>query len=342
MGLAAVSSLSILTGIAAVLVWGGISFLLLLVLVTALICAVYMKYIIRVFEEEPLLLPPRLEAPSDAEDVRVPTSDGLWLQGAWLCARTPESHGVVIFCHGFKMDRWAALAYCDSLRDVGLDVFTFDFRNHGDSDALEGYRPMQWVTEYEVRDVLAAIQHARARQQDRGLPERFLLMGVSRGGGAALVAASREPSVSVLITDGAFPTHSMQLHFMLRWVGIFANIPTIYRRIPKWYYGLLCTIARWVTAWRNRCWFPSIERAARKLQVRFWLCIHGGEDSYIPPEVARALCARANCPHEFWLVPDARHNEAHRLAPDEYVSKLREVASRMFAEEEVPLSERAR
>lgn len=309
--------------------------LLLIVLATALICAKYLKYIVRVFEEEPLLLPPHAAPAPDGEDVRFQTSDGLWLQGTWLEARTQERNGVVVFCHGFKMNRWHGLAYCDHLRDCGLDLFLFDFRNHGESDSLENYRPMQWVTEHEVRDVLAALQHARARQQDRDLPCRILLFGISRGGGAALVAASRVEDVTALVTDGAFPTHSMQLHFMLRWVGIFANIPAVYRRIPLWYYGLLCAIARWVTAARNRCWFPSIEKAAKTLHAAFWLCIHGQQDSYIPPDIARKLFELAPCPKEFWLVPGARHNQALRLHPEEYRQRLQDVALRYLVSESI-------
>ncbi len=300
----------------------AIGLVTLLVVATLIICVVYMPHIVRVFEEEPLLLPKRHEPAEDAEEVRFRTADGLWLQGAWLPARG-ESEGVVVFCPGFKMDRWTALEYLDDVRDLGLDLFTYEFRNQGESDAEEGYRPMQWVTTREVRDVEAALAHVRARQQDRGLPERIVLFGISRGGGAALVAASRDRDVLGLITDGAFPTHGMQLAFMLRWVGIYANLPFIYKRIPLWYYSFLCFLTRCIVAWRNRCWLPSIERAARRLAVSGWLMIHGAKDSYIPPRIARQLYELARCPKELWLVPGARHNQCHRTEPEEYSRRVR-------------------
>ncbi len=305
-----------------VTVWFALGAALLIALATAVVCAVYMRHIVRVFEEEPLLLPQRHEPAEEAEDVRFRTADGLWLQGAWIPARG-EAQGVVVFCPGFKMDRWTALEYLDHVRDLGLDLFCFEFRNQGESEAEEGYRPMQWVTTREVRDVEAALAHVRARQEDRSLPQNIVLFGVSRGGGAALVAASRDPGVLGLITDGAFPTHGMQLAFMLRWVGIYANLPFIYKRIPIWYYSFLCLLTRLIVAWRNRCWFPSIERAARRLNVRRWLMIHGAKDSYIPPRIAEQLHALARCPKELWLVPRARHNQCHRTEPDQYRDRVR-------------------
>jgi len=296
--------------------------LVALFVATLVICVVYMRHIVRVFEEEPLLLPQRREPAEDGEEVRFRTADGLWLQGVWLPARA-EPQGVLIFCPGFKMDRWTALEYVDEARDLGLEVFSFEFRNQGESEAEEGYRPMQWVTTREVRDVEAAMAHVRARQEDRALPVRIVLFGVSRGGGAALVAASRDGDVAALVTDGAFPTHGMQLAFMLRWVGIYASIPFIYKRIPRWYYAFLCFLTRCVVAWRNRCWFPSVERAAARLRVEGWLMIHGAKDSYIAPAVAQELFARARCAKELWIVPGARHNQCHRTEPEEYKRRLR-------------------
>ena len=46
--------------------------------------------------------------------------------------------------------------------------------------------------------------------------------------------------------------------------------------------------------------------------------IHGGGDTYIKPDMARALFDCAGEPKEFWLVEKAKHNQALHVAGDEY------------------------
>jgi fermentation-respiration switch protein FrsA (DUF1100 family) len=42
--------------------------------------------------------------------------------------------------------------------------------------------------------------------------------------------------------------------------------------------------------------------------------IHGGADTYIKPEMARALFHKARQPKEFWIVEGAKHNQALQVA----------------------------
>ena len=52
--------------------------------------------------------------------------------------------------------------------------------------------------------------------------------------------------------------------------------------------------------------------------------IHGEADTYIKPEMAEALFARAREPKDLWLVPRAKHNQALHLAGDEYRRRVLE------------------
>src|SRR4051812_13566749 len=135
----------------------------------------------------PLRLPPRPEG----EEVRFTTSDGLELAGTYLKARSERRSGVLVFCHEFLSDRWSYYPYADSLRDLGFDIFAFDYRNHGASDRDPVYRPLQWVSDHEVRDLEAALVYLRSRA-DRE-PAGFGLYGISKGGGTALVVAAESP-----------------------------------------------------------------------------------------------------------------------------------------------------
>ena len=50
--------------------------------------------------------------------------------------------------------------------------------------------------------------------------------------------------------------------------------------------------------------------------------IHGGSDTYIKPDMARTVFARAEAPKEFWLVEGAKHNQAIQVAGVEYQERV--------------------
>ena len=70
----------------------------------------------------------------------------------------------------------------DSLQEAGVSVFTFDQRNHGNSEYTDGYLRMG-ATEY--RDVLAAREWLKGRT-DNGTP--VIICGLSMGGATSIYA----------------------------------------------------------------------------------------------------------------------------------------------------------
>ena len=119
---------------------------------------------------------------------------------------------MIVYCHEYLSDRWSFHPYLDHLRDLGFDIFTFDFRNHGESESEPGYAPMQWTSDREVRDLRAALAYLRSRP-DRD-PAGFGLFGVSRGGTTGLLVAPAERDVWGVITDGAFPTQGTMVAYI--------------------------------------------------------------------------------------------------------------------------------
>jgi hypothetical protein len=70
--------------------------------------------------------------------------------------------------------------------------------------------------------------------------------------------------------------------------------------------------------------------------------IHGGADTYIKPEIARALFARARRPKDFWLVDGAKHNQALQVAADGYRQRVLSFFQEHLADAiraELPLSQ---
>jgi pimeloyl-ACP methyl ester carboxylesterase len=289
---------------------------LLLVLLYFYLTFRYLDFVLRVFHERPLFIVPRGQPVLDAEDVRFPTADGLTLCGCYLHTQAERRLGVILFGLEFGSNRWACVPYCQFLVENGFDVFAFESRSQGESDALPGYEPLQWVTDHEVRDAQAALAYLKARADAD--PQGVGFFGISKGGSAGLLAAAQDDYVRCFVTDGIFATRTTMIPFMRRWVMILSKRFWLQNILPSWYYGVIADTALRRIRKESGCAFPHLERALPRLAPRPLLMIHGGADSYISPEMARKLFVLARDPKELWIVERAKHNQALQVAGDEY------------------------
>jgi uncharacterized protein len=280
----------------------------------------YTPVIGRIFQAQPLFMPLKVMPLERGESVEFITEDGLRLSGTYLQARTSDQAGVIVYCHEFLSDRWSVHPYLDRFRDLGYDLFTFDFRNHGSSDLDPEYAPMQWTTEHEIRDLRGALAYLRTREDHD--PAGFGLFGVSRGGATALIVAAAEADVWGVATDGAFPTQGTMVSYIIRWAQIYVPSPFLRGLIPMWLFNFLAWTGRRWTELALGCRFPSVEASVARLAPRPWLMIHGQRDTYIGPEIARALFRYGKSPKELWLVPEAKHNRCRETDPENYAARL--------------------
>ena len=279
------------------------------------LCRKYVPLIVRIFQEKPLFVIPRGEPIEGAEDVTFRTLDGRTLRGCYVKSRGPR-RGVILFGPEFGSNRWACVAYCESVLENGYDVFAFESRGQGDSEREPGYEPLQWVTEFEVEDTLAALAYLKNRPDAD--PKGVGFFGISKGAGAGLIAAARDPYVRCSVTDGVFGTYTTLVPYMRMWFRIYNQQYLAHGLLPSWYYGLIGLAGLDQTARERNCRFPHLERALPRLAPRPLLVIHGECDTYIRAEMARSLFKCARQPKDFWLVPGAKHNQALHLAGDEY------------------------
>jgi uncharacterized protein len=286
----------------------------------------YTPVIGRNFEKQPLFMPLRVKPIEHGESVEFAAVDGLRLSGSYFRKRTEDLAGVMVYCHEYLSNRWSFHPYIDQLRDLGYDIFTFDFRNHGSSEHESDYSPLQWTSDREILDLRGALAYLRTRPDHD--PAGVGLFGVSRGGTTALVTAAIEPSVWGVITDGAFPTRGTLVRYIVRWAEIYVNNRTILRMLPQWVYPLLGWFARRLSERRLGCRFPDAELSVARLAPRPWLMIHGGRDTYIGPEIARELFSKGNGPKELWLVPDAKHNRCRDSDEEAYAARLEDFLER--------------
>jgi fermentation-respiration switch protein FrsA (DUF1100 family) len=316
--------------------WIGVALLLSLpVIVTLLLvglyahlCRNYLHYVVRIFQEKPLFIIPRGQPISGAEDVKLTTSDGLRLNAAYFKTPAPRK-GVILFGLEFGSNRWACVPYCEQLLADGYDVFTFESRNQGDSDRQPDYDPLQWVTEFEVRDMHAALAYMKGRPDAD--PRGIGFFGISKGAGAALTAFADEPYVRCFVTDGMFATYTTLVPYMRQWFRIYNSRYALQGLLPSWYYGIIGQHGLRLVERERNCRFPHLERSLARRRLAPFLMIHGGGDTYIKPEMARALFDRAPGPKEFWLVEGAKHNQAQQLAGDEYRQRVLDFFNRHLA-----------
>jgi alpha-beta hydrolase superfamily lysophospholipase len=309
---------------------GGIPLLvaLLLVLLYIHLLVHYLDYLVRIFEEQPLFIIPRGQPVPDAEEVWFPALDGVRLHGCYLRNTAPERRGVILFGLEFGSTCWACVPYCEDLLSNGFDVFSFEPRSQGESEHRPGYEPLQWVTDFEVDDVRAALRYLKSRSD---AADGVGFFGISKGGSAGLLAAADDAYLRCFVTDGVFATYTTMVPYMRKWIAIYSERTWLHWILPDWYYGLVGRAGLRRIERERTCRFPHLERVVGRLVPRPWLMIHGGGDTYIKPEMAAALFDRAAQPKEFWIVPEAKHNQSLHAAGPEYRRRVLEFFQRHLA-----------
>lgn len=293
----------------------------MLVLVPALVIRKYVRISLNIMRSTK---PPLTRNPLDydrltGEAVSFPSYDGLRLAGMLMRADPAQPRrGLIVFAHEFESDMHSCARYCRPLRDVGYDIFTFDFRGHGQSAAEPGYTPRQWVTERDLSDMRGALTFALNWLGERGLPRAVGVFGISRGACAALLAAREMPEVRAIVADGVYSTDQAIEYFMERWAYIFAKVRVVYENHHPLFWRFLRWCMMCCARREFRCTFPSVRKTIRRMMPRPMLFIHGEKDSYLPVEQCRQLYALAGQPKYLWIAPGAKHNQAVVRHPERY------------------------
>lgn len=260
------------------------------------------------------------------------SADGVRLRGLFLHP-PPEAErkGLILFAPEFKSDRHSCARYCLPLVRAGYDVFSFDFRGHGESAEEKGYTPRQWPSDRELNDIRGAVALVRDWLRQNNRPPEIGMFGISRGAGACLLIASQDPLVKCFVTDGVFSSDAALEYLMKRWAYIFATVKFVYENHPAefWMFLRWCMICE--AERKFGCRFPSVRKAVRNMHPRPMLFIHGERDSYIPVEQSRTLYAQAPQPRYLWVVPGAKHNQSVDVEAVEYSRRTVEFFDRFLA-----------
>ncbi|HUT59696.1 MAG TPA: alpha/beta fold hydrolase [Phycisphaerae bacterium] len=289
-----------------------------------LLLAKYVRICLTIFVDTPppLSMGPLDFQPLHGEVVRFRSFDGTSLRGMHL--KTPNRSaykGTIVFCHEFGSDMHSCARYSRPLIEAGFDVFTFDYRGHGQSSCGGRYRPLQWPSDKELEDTLGACAHVENVLAADGRPTQIGVFGISRGAGAALLAASSDANIQAIICDGAFSTDTTIIALMKRWAHIFARVKLVYENHTETFWRFLLWLLMRFAQPKLGCRFPSVRKALKEMRPRAIFFIHGQRDSYIREDQTRLLCADAPEPKYLWIVPDAKHNQSVVVHPKQYAAR---------------------
>jgi len=298
----------------------------------------YVTICLNIFIDTP---PPLSMGPLDfqrlvGEEVRFRSFDGTNLRGMLLqCPNRSDYRGTIVFCHEYGSDMYSCARYARPLIENGFDIFTFDFRGHGESSSRGRYRPLQWPSDKELEDVLGATAHIESMLSAKGKPVEIGLFGISRGAGAGLLAASSDPNIKAVVCDGAFCTDTTVIALMRRWAHIFARVKLVYEHHGELFWRTLQWLMFRFAQPKMGCKYPSVSTALKEMQPRPIFFIHGERDSYIRVNQTRYLYEQAPSPKYLWIVPEAKHNQSVIIEPTDYAVRTVAFFRRHLAEEAV-------
>lgn len=302
-----------------IVIWAILGVLVILLLADVLIQWNAVRVVLALIENAPPFRVESLPPDPDAEPFSVQTLDGITLRGCLYRHTEQTPRGLIVFCPEFASNHRSAMLYCSALSRAGFHVLTFDFRNHGDSDSMPGYVPLHWLTNFEVMDLNAVIDHVYSQPDLNELP--LGLFGISRGGGAALYVAAQRPEVLRVATEGAFGVEMLMMAHAQHFISIAAPVP-LAKLFPEWHVKMTLTFARWISQWRRGCHYARLKRILPRLATKPVLLIAGMRDTYVLPEVAQEISRLIGQPDALWTVAKAKHNLARSVSPDEYDRRL--------------------
>ena len=223
-------------------------------------------------------------------DVEFSASDGVKISG-WLLP-SHGKHVTIVYSHGLFRSRRELLARAVDLWKLGYGALLYDSRNHGESGHAKtslGY--------FERGDVEGAVKYLK---DGPAAQDRIVLLGVSMGAVADLLAAAETPSVAAVISDSAYLSFDDTVAHHIK---LFFHIPAFPLANELQYF-----ISR-------RAGFDaakmSMEDAVTAIGDRPILFIAGARDKRMPPSIAEKLYDSARNPNSGILIVDGTGTEVH-------------------------------
>jgi predicted MFS family arabinose efflux permease/pimeloyl-ACP methyl ester carboxylesterase len=253
------------------------------------------------------------------EAVSFVSTDGNTLSGWYLPAPGAERRRRVTFVltHGLFRSRYEMLERGLALWREGYDVLLYDLRRHGASAA-----EFSTIGYDERHDVAAAFRFVQAREPGN----RVMLLGVSMGAAATLLAASEMQDEKLLgvVAESSFLSFADTVRHHVSLIKIPPSRDGGGIRVPAFPFA---TLLIKFTSWRLNFTAEDYDllRAAGKIS-RPVLFIGAAKDTRMPTAtVLEPLYAAApNAGKRKIIVEGATHGRAYDESPESYVKAVSE------------------
>ncbi|GAB4481341.1 MAG: alpha/beta hydrolase [Anaerolineae bacterium] len=242
-----------------------------------------------------------------AEPVTFTSRQGYMLRG-WYSPGSAHPEIAIVVLPGHAGNTFFALDNAAILAEAGFSTLVYEHRSCADPSltASTGY--------YEADDLLGAVDYLQTRP-DVG---RIGVLGLSEGGTASLLAASREPALEVIVAQGGYADLRDDL------LDPTLDLPPYDRFLRR-----LIVVAMSVqlgTPARNASPVAVIDQ----ISPRPLLLVYGEYEA----RSGELLLAAAGENAELWIVPGAGHGAYQLAAPGEYERRMVEFFTRAFGLED--------
>lgn len=210
--------------------------------------------------------------------------------------RSPATRGdsAIVVVHGFKgFKDWGFFpCLCDRLAGAGHTVVSFNVSRNGVGESFEDFTELDRfganTFTLELDEILGVIEDLHRGELRTAAPRRIGMVGHSRGGGQAVLAAAEDERIVALATWAAvsdFDRWTEEVKTQWRADGrIWIQNARTGQSMP-----LDVALLEDFEANRDRL---DIRAAARRLTVP-WLIVHGDSDTSVVPEEGCALAREA-------------------------------------------------
>jgi fermentation-respiration switch protein FrsA (DUF1100 family) len=240
------------------------------------------------------------------QEIEVKSPFGYTLSGTYI--PNGASKKTAILCHGITLSRYNMVKYIPMFYKRGFNVLIYDHRHHGKSGGRNttfGY--------FEKHDLKAMVDWALAQLGEGGIVGT---LGESLGGATVLQHAAIDPRLAFVVADCAYSDFMIYGAYRGRQDFHLPPFPLIL--IANWWSGLLTGMTFDKVS-------PLKELPGVKTPILFTT---GATDTYIPPEMSRAMyAAKVQGIRKLLVVPEAKHAQAFLTDPALYDKTVGEFLS---------------
>jgi fermentation-respiration switch protein FrsA (DUF1100 family) len=245
-----------------------------------------------------------------AETLYIKSRDGLKLAGYWVPGESEKKIAVVV--HGYHSIAGDVAEYAKIYLRNGYSVLLTENRGCGQSDGP--FVGMGWPDRLDIIDWIRLLMEKHAGCQ-------ICLHGVSMGASAAILSSAEEEfpqAVKCIVSDCAFSSAFKEFAFRLKKER---KIP-----IPRSAVLLASNLLLYAVAGYGFL-KADAKKAARSSETPMFF-IHGAEDSFTPPWMAKQLYQAKAKDKALWIAPHTGHAQTVYAWHEEYEKRVAAFASR--------------